>query len=225
MASPELPQAWPKLPLGSGRQAKPDTPQTAPEKASTALYLPFLCSLCPPSRRPFPPRCDARCATPPPRDAMHAALPLRRAVRRAAPALADDEAPAALCDAACVADLGSRERVTTASGLQYVDIVKVAACFVRVSWFHPPLPAASACLLCARMLVSAAVARLCQIWVRPPRGGAPVRGDERPQHAGRARGRAACRPSGHPAKAVRMTVASASRSARCAEDALSVLVC
>lgn len=43
---------------------------------------------------------------------------------RAAPALADDEAPAALCDAACVADLGSRERVTTASGLQYVDIVK-----------------------------------------------------------------------------------------------------
>lgn len=49
--------------------------------------------------------------------------PLASAPRRAAPALADD-APA-LCDAACVAELDSRERVTTASGLQYVDIVKV----------------------------------------------------------------------------------------------------
>lgn len=46
---------------------------------------------------------------------------------RAAPTLAtslppDTEVPPALCDADCVAGLAGKERVTTASGLQYIDI-------------------------------------------------------------------------------------------------------
>ncbi|EFN56968.1 hypothetical protein CHLNCDRAFT_21564 [Chlorella variabilis] len=44
---------------------------------------------------------------------------------RVAPALAvDDEPPPVLCDEACAAGLEGRERVTTASGLQYIDLVQ-----------------------------------------------------------------------------------------------------
>jgi hypothetical protein len=44
--------------------------------------------------------------------------------RSAAPALAEDYSPPTLCDAACAAELDSLPRVTTPSGLQYVDLVK-----------------------------------------------------------------------------------------------------
>jgi FKBP-type peptidyl-prolyl cis-trans isomerase len=42
---------------------------------------------------------------------------------RAAPALAEEDAPKALCDASCASSLAGKERVTTKSGLQYIDLV------------------------------------------------------------------------------------------------------
>lgn len=55
--------------------------------------------------------------------APHSPAGLAPVRRRAAPAAADDDAPAALCDAACASGLEGKQRVTLPSGLQYVDIV------------------------------------------------------------------------------------------------------
>ncbi|PSC76880.1 Peptidyl-prolyl cis-trans isomerase FKBP16-chloroplastic [Micractinium conductrix] len=53
---------------------------------------------------------------------LSAVLLSRASPARAALTLEDADAPV-LCDAACAADLAGKERVTTASGLQYIDLV------------------------------------------------------------------------------------------------------
>ncbi|KAL4854514.1 Peptidyl-prolyl cis-trans isomerase FKBP16-3 [Chlorella vulgaris] len=61
------------------------------------------------------------------RDALRQAVGVAAValLSRAAPAAAiDDEEQAALCDASCASDLAGKERVTTASGLQYIDLVE-----------------------------------------------------------------------------------------------------
>ncbi|KAL4854516.1 Peptidyl-prolyl cis-trans isomerase FKBP16-3 [Chlorella vulgaris] len=120
---------------GSGRQlALPSDLATRAPSAVTKLCPTWLRDASPISKAAYRRRLAVvRAAAEPQPAATSRRDALRQAVgvaavallSRAAPAAAiDDEEQAALCDASCASDLAGKERVTTASGLQYIDLVE-----------------------------------------------------------------------------------------------------